>query len=138
KHLGVWTNALKELALAGGAFVMAGSFPEEKSMAATKSPLLSLLEKFIPLGPVFFSITMLLFGIDHLLYTETISHLGPDWIPGPIFWTYVAGFALIGAGAAIILNQRRKEIGILLAIMIFIWVIVLHIPRAIAAPFVER
>src|SRR6185503_8375955 len=30
-HLGLWTNPLKELALSGGAFVIAGSYPEDKS-----------------------------------------------------------------------------------------------------------
>ena len=31
-HFGSWTNPLKELAFSGGAFIMAASFPEEKSL----------------------------------------------------------------------------------------------------------
>jgi hypothetical protein len=36
---------------------------------------------------------------------------------------------------AIVLNIRRKTIAILLAVMLFIWFIILHIPRAVADPF---
>src|SRR5258707_14193820 len=67
-HLGVWTDPLKALALAGGAFVVAGSFPEAKANTGDESSLIRLLKTFIPFGAVFFSITMITFGIDHFLY----------------------------------------------------------------------
>jgi len=135
QHLGVWTNALKELALSGGAFALAGSFPGEGSPSQNRHPLIRLLEKFMPLGRVFFSITMISFGIDHFLYTKGVATLVPAWIPGPIFWTYFAAVALIGSGLAIILKIELRRVAFLLATMIFMWVIVLHIPRAVAAPF---
>ena len=81
-HLGSWGNAEKELALAGGAFVMAGSFPGGGVTVQTFSRIVGLLEKVIPFGGIFFSITMISFGIDHLLYTQGVSTLVPSWIPG--------------------------------------------------------
>ena len=135
KNLGVWTNALKELALSGGAFALAGSLPGEGDPLQKRHPLIRLLEKFIPLGRVFFSITMISFGIDHFLYTKGVSTLVPAWIPGPTFWTYFAAVALIGSGLAIILKIELRRVAFLLATMIFLWVIVLHIPRAITDPF---
>src|SRR5258705_809407 len=66
-HLGLWTDPLKELALSGGAFVMAVSYPEEGSSAGN-----TLL---LGLGRVFFSIMLIAFGIDHFLYTEFVATL---------------------------------------------------------------
>jgi uncharacterized membrane protein YphA (DoxX/SURF4 family) len=141
KHLGVWTNALKELALSGGAFLLAGSLRGEVYGRQTGetgqagSSILRTLEKLIPAGRVFFSITMISFGIDHFLYPKGVSTLVPTWIPGALFWTYLAAVALIAAGVAIILKVKLKLAALLLGAMIFLWVLLLHIPRAIADPF---
>ncbi|HMI63898.1 MAG TPA: hypothetical protein VK518_23440 [Puia sp.] len=134
KHIGVWGNAFKELAFAGGAFAVAGSFPDDQAAFQKKTALIRLLELFIPMGGLFFSITMIVFGIDHFLYVDFVATLVPDWIPAHLFWTYLAAVALIGAGVAIILRIRLKLVGILLGTMIFLWFIFLHIPRAAIAP----
>ena len=136
KSLGTWTKALKELAFSGSAFVVAGSYSDENFQS--KSPLIDLLKKIIPFGRVFFSITMIVFGIDHFLYTDYVAPLVPAWIPGHNFWTYFAGVALIGSGVAIILRIKMKLVAGLLGAMIFLWFIFLHIPRAIADPYGSR
>ena len=127
-HLVEWENAEKELALSAGAFVIAGCFLEKN-----ENPLNRFLGKLIPLGAIFFSITMISFGILHFLYTKEASTLVPSWIPSHIFWTYFAGTALIGSGIAIILKIKRQLIAALLGTMIFIWFIILHIPRIIVS-----
>ncbi len=137
-HLGVWTDPLKALALAGGAFVVAGSFPDAKPNTGDGSLLLRLLATLIPVGGVFFSLTMIAFGIDHFLYTEIAAKLVPAWIPGHTFWTYFAGVALIGAGVGIITRIKLKVVGMLLGTMIFLWFVFLHVPRAIADPFIGK
>lgn len=91
-----------------------------------------------PWGKVFFSWVMLLFGVTHFVYTDFAAKLVPAWIPGAFFWTYLSGIALIGSGMAIILTIRVKEIGFLLGVMIFLWFILLHLPRAIADPWVDK
>jgi len=136
-YLGDWTDAEKELALSGGGFVIAGSFPEEKDIAPNKSFLRKLLEGITPFGGIFFSITMISFGIDHFLYTKHVALLVPSWIPHPVFWTYFAAVALIGSGTAIILKFKLKVIATLLGTMIFLWFIFLHMPRAIANLFID-
>lgn len=138
RHLGEWGEAEKELALAGGAFVIAGTFPV-KNANAQKEPLITrVLGKLIPMGRIFFSITMISFGIDHFLYTKPISTMVPAWIPNPVFWTYFAAVALIGAGTAIILKVKMRLIATLLGTMILLWFIFLHIPGAIAHPFTDK
>jgi hypothetical protein len=134
--LGSWTRALKELAFSGGAFVIAGSYPHETIQPAPG--WVNLLKKLIPFGRVFFSITMIAFGIDNFLYREFVASLVPDWIPDHNFWTYFTGSALIGSGVVIIAKFKLKLVTSLLGTMIFLWFIFLHIPRGIADSFSNR
>jgi uncharacterized membrane protein YphA (DoxX/SURF4 family) len=129
-HMGVWAPMLKELAYCGGAFVVARSFEN----ASTKS----LLEKLIPFGRIFFSTTMIIYGYSHFLYTSYISQMVPEWFGASVFWTYVAGTALICAGVCIMLKIFLKPIAVLLAVMIFLWFIFLHIPDAVANPYLAH
>ena len=123
--LGAWTDALKLLALCGGALIVARAFPGN-----TNAGFINALYKTSFLGRYFFGLMLLLFGIDHFLYTDFVKTLVPIWIPGALFWTYVAGIALIGTGLSFITNIKRKPIALLAGIMLFLWLIVLHIPRA--------
>ena len=129
-HLGLWTNALKELAFSGGAFVIAASYPEEKFLARNKL--------LFTMGRIFFAIMLIAFGIDHFLYTDFVAPLVPAWIPGALFWTYFGAVALIGAGVCFLINIKTRFVGILAGIMLFLWFIILHIPRAIADPDADK
>ena len=136
-HLGVWGNTLKELALAGGAFVVAGTF-DKAQMNQQKNILIKSLEKIIPYGSIFFSITITSFGIAHFMYINSIVAMVPASMPDHTFWAYFAGVALIGSGVFIILDIRKRRIAALLGAMIFLWFIFLHIPGAIAHPAMDR
>jgi uncharacterized membrane protein YphA (DoxX/SURF4 family) len=128
-HYGEWENAAKELALAAGAFAVAGSLSGKKD-----NPFTSLPGKAIPLGAALFPITIISFSIDHFLYAKQAADYIPSWIPYHLFWMYFAGVALLGSGIAIIFKIKTPLFAALLGIMIFIWFVSLHIPRVIAAP----
>ena len=116
KHYGDWENAAKELALAGGAFTIA----------------------LVPRGAGIFALTIISFSIDHFLYAKEAAGYIPGWIPGHVFWIYITGSALLGSGLAIILKIKPRLFAALLGVMIFIWVVILHIPKAVAAPIAEN
>lgn len=120
----MWTDALKILCLSGGAFITAIAFSEKANA----------LEKFARSGKYFFALLLVIFGIDHFVYTDFVKPLVPRWIPGELFWTYVGGTALFASGVAIFINFKPTLVGILLGSMLFIWLIILHIPRAAVAP----
>ncbi|MDP4147770.1 MAG: hypothetical protein Q8927_17765 [Bacteroidota bacterium] len=132
-HFGAWENAAKELALSAGAFVMAGCFS-----AKSESPFIRSLGKLSFLGPILFSLTIISFSIDHFLYAEQAAGYVPSWISNPVFWIYFAGVPLLGSGLGILLKIKPRLMATLLGIMILIWVIILHIPKSVAAPFAEN
>ncbi|HEV2480238.1 MAG TPA: hypothetical protein VGS79_11260, partial [Puia sp.] len=119
--IGSWGNALKESAMAGGALIVAGSY-----------------RGGFGYGRIFFAVTMIIFGIEHFIYAQFVQTLVPDWIPGHLFWTYFAGVALIAAGVGFILRIQLRLAGLLLGGAIFIWFVVLHIPRAAVAPATDN
>jgi uncharacterized membrane protein YphA (DoxX/SURF4 family) len=131
--LGAWTDALKLLALSGGAFIISGLYPEIKG-----GGVIRIIQKMAQYGKYFFAIMLIVFGMDHFLYADFVKMLVPVWIPGHLFWTYFAGVALIASGLAVFLNFKPRVISLLLASMLFIWLIVLHIPRAITAPITDN
>jgi uncharacterized membrane protein YphA (DoxX/SURF4 family) len=131
-HLGEWENAGKEFALAGGAFIIAGCFPEKNKISAAR-----FLEKLLPLGTVFFSLVMIGFSMLHFTYANQAADYVPSWAPNHLFWIYFAGLALLGSGVGILFNIKRLLMALLLGSMIFIWFISLHIPRVIASSTVD-
>lgn len=131
----IWINAIEELTYSGGAFVLAGSFTEQESNKdANKFD--AFLEKLIPVGRIFYSLLMLLFGLSHFLFAQFVSTMVPKWLPGTMFWTYFVGVALICSGISIIFKLWIKPISLLLALMLLLFVLFFHIQDAIANPTV--
>ncbi|WP_018614788.1 hypothetical protein [Segetibacter koreensis] len=133
-HLGSWGDALKGLAFSGGAFVMAGSFLDNRPPSKKNNFFESVLENFIPIGRIFFCMTIILFGCNHFVYD--ISAMVPKWYGMPNFWSYFGGAALICSGIVILFKILLKPIALLLALMLFLWFVTLHVPNAFADPYV--
>ena len=99
--------------------------------------MIRVFEKIIPYGSLFLC-SRSPFGLDHFFYNGYVSAMVPRWIHDPVFWSYLAAVALIGSGGFIILNIRMRIIALLLAIMIFLWFCLLHLPGAIRDPYIDR
>jgi uncharacterized membrane protein len=127
-----WIDAIKIFALSGGAFVMALAFPQ-----SSPNKFFDSLSRIAPVGKYFFAIMLLLFGNAHFTSAQPISGMVPKYIPWPLFWTYVAGIALVGSGISFIANFKVKWTGLLLGITLFLWLIMLHIYYAIRFPYFQ-
>ena len=126
----MWTNPAKALAMLGGVIVLAGALPEENT--GRSSAIGRLFRKLRPLGPLFLSGFMILGGIQHFVYIDFVAKLVPAWVPEPRFWAYFTGVALIAGGVGLLLPKTVRLAATMSGIMIFLWVVLLHIPRALA------
>lgn len=131
-HLGSWGDLLKGLAFSGASFIVAGSFLCGQPEQEDSSSIDRAINKMIPFGRVFYCATIILFGCNHFVYD--ISFMVPKWIGLQTFWSYFGGAALIASGLAILFKLFLKPVGLLLALMLFLWFISLHVPSAIANP----
>jgi uncharacterized membrane protein YphA (DoxX/SURF4 family) len=126
-----WTNPCKALALFGGAIAIAGSYSQ-----ATRDRSFSLArlgDTLTPYGPrLFFGIFLIVCGIQHFVYADFVATLVPRYVAGPFFWTYFCAVALIAGGSGVLLDVTLRWAAILSGVMIFLWVFMLHLPRALA------
>src|SRR5579862_8977359 len=132
RHLTEWENAEKELALAGGALIIAGCFSPKN-----KKNFGEVWAELIPIGAILYSIPIISFGILHFMYGKDLATMVPSWIPFHLFWIYFAGIALLGSGIAMILKIKSGLIASLLGLMILIWFVILHIPDVITSSPVD-
>jgi uncharacterized membrane protein len=127
----MWTNPLKALALVGGAAILTGRLPGDERALAALARTFARLE---PLGAFLLALFLVVCGMQHFAYRDFVTSLVPSWIPVPEFWTYFTGVALMAGGAGILVPKTARLAATLSAFMIFLWVLLLHIPRALAGP----
>lgn len=126
----MWTNPFKALAMLGGVIILAGALPDAED---SSSFLGRLFRRAQPLGPVLLAAFLILGGVQHFVYADFVAGLVPAWIPpNPRFWVDLTGLALIAGGVGILVPRTRRLAATLTGVMIFLWVVLLHVPRALA------
>ena len=125
---GEWTACFECVSLGGGALVIAG---QEPGLKQTGWPDFTLP------GRWFFGVSLVVFGVLHLVYATFITTLIPGWIPVPLFWAYFVGVAFGGTALSLFINQQRPLATALLGLMFLLWVLLLHGPRVVANPQLE-
>lgn len=120
-----WTMLGKALALSGGALALAESLVETRPLGR---------RVLIHVGRACLGLFMISSGIQHFLWAPFVKAMVPAWIPGALFWTYFAGAALVAGGAGLMFPRTARMAGTASGLMMFIWFLILHIPRAISAP----
>jgi uncharacterized membrane protein len=127
---GAWTRLGKAIALTGGALVVAAA--SRRGEPGSRAALTMT-------GSLAFGMFLIASGIQHFLFPTAVTTLVPSWIPGALAWAYAAGVALIAGGAGVIVPATRRPAGIAVGLMIFTWVWILHVPRAVATqPAAQR
>jgi uncharacterized membrane protein len=130
-HGFMWTKPFKALALVGGAALLVHSLPGGRSVFA---PLERGLTRLAPLGAAFLALFLVVCGLQHFVYLDFVTAMVPAWIPGQSFWARFTGLALLAGGVGILVPRTAKLAATLSALMIFLWVVMLHIPRAFVGP----
>lgn len=69
-------------------------------------------------------------GIQHFLFVDFVKQLIPAWLPGEVFWVYLAGVALIFTGLCLLTGLQTARAAAAGSGMILSWVFIVHLPRA--------
>jgi uncharacterized membrane protein YphA (DoxX/SURF4 family) len=110
---GEWTCAFEVLAIGAGGAMLA--YPDRPD-----------------LGRIAYAISLPVFGVLHFVFRAYVASVIPGWLPGPMFWACATGVLHIAAGLAILTGIRAQLAARLAGAMFASWVILLHIPRALA------
>src|SRR5882762_8100374 len=92
------------------------------------------LDKIVVLSSLCFAIPLAVFGAEHLSDARFIMLAVPSYMPGRLFWAYFVGFALLSASLSIATKIQVRWSGVLFGIMMFLFVVMVHIPRVLASP----
>ena len=82
------------------------------------------------LAIILLALVMAVFGVYHFIYPQNLVNYVPSFLPDfGNLWVYIPGAAFILAAAAFITNKMVKLAGYLLAILLFIFVLTIHLPN---------
>lgn len=86
-------------------------------------------DRVIVLGPVFEAVSLAIFAMEHFLAARALAQIVPKWLPGPLFWTYLVGVALLAAAVSFIAWRCVRWSAALLALLFLIIVATVDLPN---------
>jgi putative oxidoreductase len=87
------------------------------------------MKKVTTIGRILFAIPFAVFGINHFLMTDYYLGMLTSFIPLGAYTIILTGIMLIAASISIISKKFVKLSTILLAILLFIFIVTIHIPH---------
>jgi uncharacterized membrane protein YphA (DoxX/SURF4 family) len=89
------------------------------------------LDKLVAVSRVLFAAPLAAFAAEHLVLGKVIIGAVPVYMPVRLFWVYFVAVALIAAAFSLVLGIRVRLTATLLAIMFFLFVVMIHLPNAV-------
>jgi len=132
KNVIAWALALRDLAFSGGAMAFAGTPTEKRKAEGTNN--------LVTLARVCLSVSAIFFGVEHFLHPEFMPGVDldksmPTWIPGRVFWSYLAGTVFLIAGTSLIVNRKTRFAATCLGIMALLLILFVYLPILAVNPF---
>jgi len=119
----VWPSVL------GLSFFIAGLYMYRADLFGRAS---SGRSRILSLAPVFIAAPLATFAGEHFTATQDLARLVPKWLPGRVPITYFVGVALTAAALSFVARRCMRWSAPLLALMFALFVLLLHLPNAIA------
>jgi uncharacterized membrane protein len=92
-----------------------------------------LSRRAIALGRVFVAAPLAAFGALHLSAAKGLAGMVPGYMPWPMFWVYLVGFALIATALSLIFDRLVRWSGLLAGVMFLAFVAMMDLPAVITA-----
>lgn len=89
------------------------------------------------LGRWLFILPFAAFGFLHFGPLEFSLPYIPDYLPAPAFWVYFTGVCLIAFTLSAALRKLDGLAAILLGVMLLLFVLMIHVPKAIEGDFLQ-
>ena len=92
------------------------------------------LDKIVALSNLCFAVPLAVFGALHIAGVDLLLPMVPTYMPWRLFWAYFVGVALLAASLSIATKIQVRWSGLLFGIMMFLFVVTLDVPGALANP----
>lgn len=87
------------------------------------------MKNLTTVGRILFALPFAIFGLNHFLMVDFFTGMLNSFIPGTSFTIVLTGIALIAASVSIIIKKYIKLSCILLAFLLFVFIVAIHIPQ---------
>jgi putative oxidoreductase len=87
------------------------------------------MKKITTIGRILFAIPFAIFGINHFLMTDYYVGMLTSFIPLGAYTIILTGIMLIATSISILTKKFVKVSTIILALLLFIFIITIHIPH---------
>src|SRR5512133_69725 len=87
------------------------------------------MKSITTIGRILFAIPFGIFGINHFLMTDYYVGMLTSFVPRSAYSIILVGILLIGASISIIFKEYVRISTILLACLLFIFIVTIHIPH---------
>jgi uncharacterized membrane protein len=129
-----WAVTFEGVMLTSGAFIIAADLSDETLISRRWNRTIHLLAM---IGHYLFAISLFVFCIQHIMYFDYILSLIPTWMPVQMVLGYVVVVGYLLCGISFFIGQRVGLAATWLGIMFLLWVLLLHMPRAVGKWNVE-
>lgn len=120
----LWLGVCESGCLMAAGLALAGAGIRDERVAA----------QIVLAARIVFGLCAIVFGASHFAYAEVTAKMVPEWLFYPIGWAYLTGAGHLVAGLALVSGVQARLAAGLEAAMCACFVVLLHIPRVIAAP----
>jgi uncharacterized membrane protein len=122
-HVWAYRGVMMELFACGAGMLMLAG------LAKGAWPSDAAARRLGTVGLAVFGVTLVVLGEIHYQEGPLFATLIPAWMPARLFLAYFTGTAVIAAGLAFVVRRWVRAAGSWLALMFFLWVVLLHAAR---------
>ncbi len=125
-----WLSVGERAELFAGIWILAITLAGTRN-APTPTPFTN--ERALRVARVVFGLALIPCGLSHLVYPEAVAYV-PAWLPFRMFWLDATGIGHIAAGVAVLVSVLPRLAAVMEAAMMTSFVLLIHLPRVLAAP----
>ena len=122
-HIGAWNSPAEITFLTSGALALYAH-----GITGNSRPILLMAARLMA------GASAAVFGFAHFNYIDFTAGMVPGWIPFKTFWAWATGAGHLATGLALISGFKARLAAGCEAAMMGSFVVLLHLPRVIAAP----
>jgi uncharacterized membrane protein YphA (DoxX/SURF4 family) len=122
-HIGAWNSPAEIAFMTAGPLALYAS-----GIRGSARPVVLLVARVLA------GISAIVFGFAHFNYIDFTASMVPGWIPYKTFWAWATGAGHLATGLALVSGFKSRLAAGCEAGMMGSFVVLLHLPRVIAAP----
>jgi uncharacterized membrane protein len=130
-NLGMWLGLAESTVLMTGGWTLFASLANPR--ARTSMDFITS-DRGTRLARIFFGIACLILGLSHFVYGTGTASMVPAWLPYRLGFAYLTGAGHFACGLGILCGVLPRLAATLEATMIGLFVLLVHIPGAVAEP----